>query len=183
MRTLQRYSLILALVLLPTILFASGGKEEEPTAAPTQEWFAAADSWGFTYEFKGNEIEFIVAAPTTGWVGIGFNPSVMMKDADYVLGYVKDGTVYFQDNYGTGNTSHAPDVSLGGTEDVRGIRGSETNGKTTIVFALPLDSMDQYDKKFVQGETYKVLLAYGKNGADDFTSMHSKRTAIDVVFK
>ncbi len=181
--------MILVLVLLPAMLFAFGGKEEEPTAAvapasaPTQEWIAAADRWGFTYEFKANEIEFMVAAPTTGWVGIGFNPSTMMKDADYVLGYVKDGVLHVQDNFGTGNTSHAPDVSLGGTDDVRGISGIEKDGKTTIVFALPLDSKDIYDKKFVKGDTYTVLLAYGKDGADDFTSMHSKRVAIDVVLK
>ena len=74
-------------------------------------------------------------------------------------------------------------MSLGGTDNVRGISGTEKDGKTTIVFALPLDSKDIHDKKFVKGDTYTVLLAYGKDGADDFTSMHAKRVAVETVLK
>jgi hypothetical protein len=171
------------MILLPAMLFASGGKEEKSATAPSPNTVKVAQDWGFSWEFSKDEIEFTVTAPTSGWVGIGFNPSYMMKDAHYILGYVKDSTLFIQDNYGTGNTSHASDVSLGGTADVRGLRGSEKDGITTIVFALPLDSKDKYDKKFVQGDTYTVLLAYGRDDADDFTSMHAKRVAVETVLK
>ncbi|NCB02540.1 MAG: hypothetical protein EOM67_10290 [Spirochaetia bacterium] len=183
MSKIHTYVLILALLLLPTMIFASGDKEDNSTVSTKQEGISVGENWAFDYEFKDNKIEFTVTAPTTGWVGIGFNPSSRMKDADYVLGYVKEGSLYLQDSYGTSNTSHASDESLGGTDNVVAISGTEMDGKTTIVFALPLDSKDIYDKKFVQGDTYKVLLAYGKDNSDDFTSMHTKRQSMNVVLK
>ena len=183
MRMLQKYSLILVLMLLPFMLFASGDKEEKSTALETQDWIMAADNWKVNYEVKGSEIEFTVTSPTTGWVGIGFNPSSRMKDADYVVGYVKDNTLYVQDSFGVKSTGIASDESIGGTDNVRGISGKEMNGMTTIVFALPLDSNDMYDKKFVLGQEYTVLLAYGKNDADNFTTGHSRRDKVEVVLK
>lgn len=172
--------LIMTLLVLP--LFAGGDKEaSEPIVATGTREVSVEDRWSFSWRFLEEEIEFTVTAPTTGWVGIGFNPSRMMKDAQYILGYVADGQLYVRDDFGTGNTSHASDTSLGGTNDVRPVRGSEENGATTIVFALPLKARDAYDIDFIQGESYRVLLAYGGANADNFTGMHRSRQSLDVV--
>ncbi len=183
MRIIKGFSLLLVLILLPVMLFASGDKEEGSSAIVSQDWIQVDENWNVNYEFKGSEIEFTLTAPTTGWVGIGFNPSSRMKDADFVVGYVKDGTLFVQDSYGVKSTSIDSDTSIGGTDNVRGISGTENNGITTIVFALPLDSNDIYDKTFVQGDSYKVLLAYGKDSDDNFDSKHRKRDSMDAVLK
>ena len=122
-----------------------------------------------------------MTAPTTGWLAVGFNPSRMMKDASFVLAYVNKGMVFIREDFGTGNTSHRSDLSLGGTEMVKALSFVEEPNKTTIIFSLPLNSNDSYDTVFEQGKTYKMLVAYGKNNAKNFTSVHRKRASRRVV--
>lgn len=177
----HRWFLVAAIVsLTPVLLFAGGGKEEPVTVEAGSRFVQVDDQWSFSWRFLDDEIEFTVSAPTTGWVAIGFNPSRMMKDADYILAYVADGQLHVRDDYGTGNTSHGPDESVGGSQHVRPIEGVETDGVTTAVFAVPLDSNDEYDEVFIQGTTYTVLLAYGGDNADNFTGMHRSRTSLEV---
>lgn len=182
MREKRRLLFVVAMfILVSTSLLVAGGSKEDSSVEITEQSVQIEDNWGFSWQFMGDEIEFTVFAPTTGWVGIGFNPSQMMADAHFILAYVSGDTVHARDDYGTGRTTHAADVSLGGTDDVRIISGEEANGVTRVVFALPLDSGDEYDVVFTPGETYKVLLAYGANSANNFTGMHRGRTSIEVV--
>jgi hypothetical protein len=172
--------ILLALVLFG--LFAGGKKENEVWLTPSENEVVLDTDWSFSWRFVGDEIEFTLQAPTTGWISIGFDPSRMMKDAQYIIGYVSNGTVAVRDDYGTDNTKHASDTSLGGTQDVRVVSGTEVDGKTTVVFAIPKDSGDAYDKVLIPGSTYTVLIAYGSNGADNFTSMHRAQKSVEVKF-
>jgi len=138
---------------------------------------------GITMRWKTDtdNLYVIMSAQTTGWVSVGFDPSANNhKDSDIIIGYVAEGIPYAQDNYGTGAFVHEADTLLGGTNDVTNITGSEESGVTQISFTIPLDSGDPYDRKLVPGETYKVILAHGFDGADDFTSKHL-RTAIVTI--
>ena len=132
-----------------------------------------AKDWSFSWVFKAESIEFTMSAPTTGWISLGFNPTRRMKDADYILAYVENGKIYISDEYGTGNTSHKSDISLGGKESVQAIAFVEEANKTTIIFSLPLNSGDKYDTVFKQGEKCKVLGAY--SNSKNFKSKHRKR--------
>lgn len=182
MRTKKLYILLL-LVLFPTVILAGGNKETDTQVASVSNLAEVGENWNFSWEFINDEIEFTVTAPTQGWVAIGFNPSRMMKDAQLILGYVSEGRLVMRDDYGIGNTSHASDDSVGGKQNVRPISGTEENGITTIVFALPQDSGDQFDVAFIEGSSYKIILAYGANNADNFTSVHRGRTSVDIVLK
>ena len=102
-----------------------------------------------------------------------------MKDADYILAYVENGQVYISDEYGTGSTSHKSDVSLGGKESAKAISFLESAKKTTITFSLPLNSGDQYDTVFVEGEKCKVLGAYATS--KNFSSRHRKRDSVEII--
>ncbi len=171
--------LIVLMVLQGALLFAGGGQEEAVEVSGRH--VEVEPGWELSWEFQGEEIVFAMAAPTTGWVSIGFNPSRMMSEAAYVLAYVdSSGEVQIREDYGTGNTTHASDISLGGTQDVRVLSGKQEDGQTEITFALPLDSGDQFDVVFTPGETYVVLMAYGPDGSDNFTSRHRSRTSLEV---
>ena len=117
--------LLLFIVLLPASMFAGGNKETKKPIVSAGNSVEVDANWGFSWEFLTDEIKFTLTSPNTGWVAIGFNPSRMMKDADYIIGYVSDGELIIRDDYGTGNTKHASDNSVGGTQDVRPISGSE----------------------------------------------------------
>lgn len=133
----------------------------------------------FAWKVDGDKLAVKLTAETDGWVGIGFNPSKDMKDANYVLGYVKDGETKITDDFGDSETSHSPDEKLGGTSDVALIGGTETGGMTTIEFTIPLKSSDKNDGLInVNGDTL-VLLAFG-SGRDSFKTKHTYRTALRV---
>jgi len=166
MRGWYVFFVLIFLCLLTSPLFAEN----------TEEF---AKDWSFSWVFKAESIEFTMSAPTTGWISLGFNPTKRMKDADYILAYVKDGKVYISDEYGTGNTSHASDVSLGGKESAKAISFVEESRRTSITFSLPLNSGDRYDTVFVEGEKCKVLGAYGTS--KNFSSRHRKREATEVT--
>ena len=170
--------ILLGLVLFG--IFAGGQKENEEWVTSTDNEVVLDEDWSFSWRFIEQEIEFTLNIPTTGWAAIGFDPSRMMKDAHYIIGYVSNGSVFLRDDFGTADTKHAPDTSIGGTEDVRLISGTEQDGKTTLVFAMPKDSGDVYDKVLQEGSTYTIILAYGANEADNFTSIHRARKSVEV---
>ncbi|HKL59299.1 MAG TPA: DOMON domain-containing protein [Sphaerochaeta sp.] len=169
MDKIRRWYVIIALCILclPSIpLFA------ENTAEFTKDW-------SFSWVFKGENIEFTMSAPTTGWLALGFNPTKRMKDADYILAFVENGQVYISDEYGTGNTTHKSDLSLGGKDSAQAISFLEDATKTTITFSLSLNSGDKYDTIFRQGEQCRVLGAY--SSSKNLSSKHKKRDSVDII--
>lgn len=133
----------------------------------------------FAWNIAGNSLAVKLTAETEGWVGIGFNPVSEMKGANFILGYVKDGRVVVEDDFGIDENSHRTDTKLDGTKDVTVVGGSEVGGVTTVEFTIPLASEDKNDTKIdVLGDT-TVLLAYGA-GRDSFLSKHKYRSAFKV---
>lgn len=131
-------------------------------------------------ENEGATLHVKLSAPTTGWVAVGFDPSMMMEDANLVIGYVEAGTGYIRDDFGTGVTTHEADTALGGTINVTLIDSEESGNQTRIDFSIPMNSGDQYDAVLTQGETFTILLAYGPGGGDDFTSAHQFVHAVSL---
>ncbi len=139
---------------------------------------AEAAGMKLTLVVAGDRVEATVEAPVTGWVAVGFNPSSRMKDADYKIGYVKDGAAFARDDYGNGLVSHAEDTRLGGTSDLISFSGTESDGRTVMTFVFPVNSGDSKDSVLGPGR-HKVLLA--ASNADNFTGIHRMRGSVDIT--
>lgn len=147
--------------------------------AQDYDFEAKAKNMSFSWKVDGSDLKVKLSGKTTGWIGIGFNPSTQMKDADFVLGYVKDGKAKIIDEFGDSERTHKQDEKLGGSNNVTLVGGSEESGVTTIEFSIPLKSGDKTDTAIdPAGETI-VLLAYGGK-RDSFKSKHKYRTTIKV---
>lgn len=170
----------LALVLVPA---CTSGAEmvDNSQASPETPVVFTADGVTLTVRLETDSLEISISAPTNGWVSVGFEPSRVMKDADIYIGYVRNGEVFLRDDFGTGNTSHAPDTSLGGESSFARLSGSEVDGVTSITFAIARDSGDSFDKVLAAGGSYKVLLGYGPEGSDDFTTYHRWVKSVDLT--
>lgn len=133
----------------------------------------------FAWTVDGDNLAVKLSANTDGWVGVGFNPSEGMKDAGFILGYVKKGEAKIVDHFGVDENKHEADEKLSGTSDVTLVGGTEDGGVTTIEFTIPLQSTDKNDAVLdPNGETI-VLLAYGA-GRDSFRSKHKYRGTFKV---
>jgi len=122
-----------------------------------------------------------IKGETEGWVAIGFEPEVWMKDADMIMGWVDDGEVSAMDAYSTGNYGpHPPDIDLGGTDDIIEFAGSEKDGFTVIEFSRKMDTGDEFDKTFESGQT--VSMIWGTSDLDDPEERHREDGKGELVF-
>jgi len=146
MRFALRLSLILTLItfLVHGVCLADGYDHKIEAGKLTFQWKTDAEN-----------IHIKLSAKTTGWVGVGFNPSKEMKDANIILGYVKKGKVKVTDHFGTTKRQHKADKKLGGKKDITNINGKEENGITEISFTIPLDSGDAKDKPILVDHTHR----------------------------
>jgi hypothetical protein len=159
-------------------------RDQAPTsnANPTQNGQISADEYEFKIELDGSDfilhwrisgekVKFALEARTTGWVAIGFDPTVKMKDADMVFGWVDgSGVPHILDCFSTGEFGpHPPDES----DDILTYGGIESGGKTIIEFERNLQTGDPEDKNIPKEGDLKIIWATGSN--DDYTSQHSTR--------
>ena len=168
--------------LVPIILFLSlvlsGCTPQQFTNASGYQEISVS---GIRLQWKvvNDSLEVILSAPTAGWVAVGFDPTSIMKDANFVIGYVSSGVVTIRDDYGDSVTSHRADTSDGGTDDVSDASGTESGGTTELSFTIPLDSGDSHDRPLTPGQTHKVLLAY--SNTEDLTQKHTVRAKVSVI--
>jgi hypothetical protein len=133
----------------------------------------------FAWKIDGDTLHGKMSAPTKGWVAVGFNPSNAMKDANFILGYVKGDEVTVVDHHGIRNNAHASDEKEGGAEDVTVVGGSEEGGTTTIEFTFPLKSGDSLDGELVPDGDTILLMAYGSD-RDSFRVRHTYNAEMTV---
>ena len=140
---------------------------------------AKVKDMSFSWKVDGADLKVKLSGKTTGWVGIGFNPSTQMKDASFILGYVKKGKATVTDEFGDSERTHKADDKIGGSSNVTLVGGSEEGGVTTVEFSVPLNSGDKTDTVIDPAGETVVLLAYGGK-RDSFKSKHKYRTSIKV---
>ncbi len=102
-----------------------------------------------------------------------------MKDANFILGYVKKGVAKLTNDFGTDKKKHKPDEKIGGQTNTTLISGVEEGGVTTLEFSLPLNSRDDKDTVIDPAGDTIVLLAYGGK-RDSFISTHKYRSTLKV---
>ena len=147
--------------------------------AGTYDHEVKAKNMTFAWKVDGDRLHAKMSAKTKGWVGVGFNPSKKMKDANFILGYVKDGKAEVADHFGTKATGHGEDSKKGGSDDVTLVAGTEDNGLTTIEFTLPMNSSDKMDGTLTADGDTILLLAYGPD-RDSMKPRHKFKTTMTV---
>lgn len=153
--TVPKYASLLLSLLISVFFFTA------QSFAADYQHSITADDMSFDWSINGDVLAIKLTAPTKGWVGIGFNPSKKMKDADFIVGYVKGGKVSIFDEFGTQASKHGQDTKKGGKDDVTIVGGNEQGKQTTLEFTIPVKSGDSLDATLdLQGDTV-VLLAYG----------------------
>lgn len=145
------------------------------TLLTAQTPWQTATAGGVTFQYRvtqdSQNLEGKMTASTGGWVAVGFNPTSVMRNANFIIGYVSGGTGNIRDDWGTSNTTHVSDVSLGGQNNVTLVTGTESAGSTMLHFTIPLSTTDQYDRNMQIGQTYPIILA--KGSSDNYTAQHN----------
>jgi hypothetical protein len=113
--------------------------------------------------FWKNDAQYLYMAlkgSTKGWMSIGFEPTVWMKDADMIMATASKNNATILDEYSTGNYGpHLNDTQLGGTYDILEAGGREEGNYTVIEFKRRMNTGDKFDKAFVQGQNVSIIWA------------------------
>ncbi|THB78354.1 MAG: DOMON domain-containing protein [Desulfobulbaceae bacterium] len=155
-------------VIIVTVTLASFASAE------TYQHQVEVKDMTFAWKIEGDTLHGKMSAKTKGWVAVGFNPSSKMKDANFILGYVKNGKAKVVDHFGDRSVGHSEDTKKGGTEDVTLVSGSEEKKITTIEFTIPMNSGDKLDGVLSADGDTVLLLAYGPD-RDSFKTRHKFR--------
>ena len=133
----------------------------------------------FSWTIEKNNLAAKISAPTTGWVAVGFNPTRKMKDANIIIGSVKNGKVEILDEFGFGATQHKSDDNIGGAVNVTIVGGREENGVTTLEFIIPINSGDDKDTAIDPAADTVVIVAHGGD-SDSYRGKHVFRDTVKI---
>jgi hypothetical protein len=167
---------IISIVLAILMLFVSGG-----AMASDYDHKLDIDNMDVFWTVDGDKIHVKLAAKTSGWVAIGFDPENAMQGANIIIGAVKKGKVRIEDHYGDRKRNHKNDEKLGGKNDILDPKGTEADGVTTISFTLPLDTGEKWDKPIDPAKRSRIMLAFGA-GRDSFRAGHVWRGVYDINY-
>lgn len=120
---------------------------------------------------------------TPGWVSVGFNPTVGMRDSDIIIGGNQGtgGEVYIYDMYSIGTYGpHPSDTAIGGTFDVEEYGASEKKAYTTVEFSRKLDTGDSYDSVLEKGESAEVLWSLSYSDAIE-TKHNAGKGSVEII--
>ena len=140
----------------------TAGQVSAPAQATTEFATAKAGKFVFLYRVDGPNLVAKISYPTTGWVGVGFNPVKMMLGANFILGTIVNGKPAISDEFGDSKYSHVPDSTQGGKNDIVNSDVVMDKGVMTMSFTIPLSSGDVKDVVLEKGKKITVLFAAGK---------------------
>lgn len=124
-------------------------------------------AYSISWRTDGQFIYLGLSARTSGWVAVSLQPGTGMKDADMILGFVKDGKAEILDLYCTDNLgTHPADTELGGIHNILASGGKEEGGVTTLEFKRALSTGDKYDQAVKAGAN-KIMWSYGSSDNTD----------------
>lgn len=164
---------VIILGILISFSFTSCGKEkekEQPKTLPagTAEKGDAGYAYkitleNMTFNWKADRVLSIkLKAKTEGWVAVGFNSTEGMKDANFIMGYVKDGKVTLSSQFGVSKILHKNNEELGDKDHFSNPAGTEKNGETEISFTIPYKTGSKLDRPIDKNSDTIVMLAYGQ---------------------
>jgi len=117
-----------------------------------------------------------LVSPGTGWAAVGFSNRTGKSGSNIIIGAVKNGKVTIEDDHGVTTQLHLPDKA----SSLLATGGSESGGKTTLEFAIPLASRDAQDVTLVPGQDVAVILAYHAT-QDSFTAEHTRYSQVQIT--
>ncbi len=179
---MRQTALVITLCVSAIAIAAAGGQGESAPQVAQADGYQRAQAAGVDVQWRvdGDTLSVRMTAATTGWVAVGFDPTRMMADANMIIAYVENGELRIADDVGTSATSHGRDTANGGRDDIIRSSGTESDGVTQVSFAIPLDSGDPTDRPLRPGSTYRVIVAHGPNGADNFDAYHAARGSFEM---
>eukprot|EP00403_Amphidinium_massartii_P039850 CAMPEP_0178433700 /NCGR_PEP_ID=MMETSP0689_2-20121128/33044_1 /TAXON_ID=160604 /ORGANISM="Amphidinium massartii, Strain CS-259" /LENGTH=353 /DNA_ID=CAMNT_0020055743 /DNA_START=30 /DNA_END=1088 /DNA_ORIENTATION=+ len=142
---------------------------------------------GYTVNHAEEYVDVLIAAKTTGWIGVGFynqTASHPMNRADIIMARVIDGQAIIEDRFAFSIEHPKLDTDLdGGKDQLLNKAGIEENGITYAFFrrSFKAEDLDEWDFRFTSDiQTIPLVYAYGDQD-QDIPEYHSLRRGYAAI--
>lgn len=152
-----------------------------PFVLPSQRGPVHVGGMRMDYEIANDSVTISLKAPTTGWVGIGFNDENNIVGSDLLLFHVVNGHAEGKDMYVKGIGDPREDIDLQGSPSFALLHGKEENRNTQIQFRIPLNNEERSDFKHALSKPFWLILAYSTH--DEFDHHSIMRRHIPFIFE
>lgn len=132
-----------------------------------------------SWEHMGESIEFVLTAPTEGWVAVGFNAVDDIVGADLFMAATQDGETQAEHFYVAGRGDPRPINSVGRDSWIHSTVAETDDGKSTVTLRLSPDETSDRFAGLKAGETLYLILAYSVSA--DFDHHSRVRRHIQVT--
>ena len=157
----------------------------------TQNSFDVFNDGKYIFKWSINESDLTINVDldveTIGWVGLGISTQGQMSNSDVIMCYYSStsSTGICVDGWADSRNAPPSDVSLGGSDNLSGVTGSVTNGRTKISFSRKLNTLDSKDLPIEKGKEMNVIFSYRNNGNPDTENgnflQHSRFASKNIV--
>jgi hypothetical protein len=169
---------ISTITLIMTVFISVTGKAQIANKNTSDYKSVKVNGMEFSWAFHNDYLYCSAAAPTTGWVAIGFNTENELTGTNLIMGSVINSKVIIEDEFIVKPGDHQKVMDLGGSDSLMQKIGKELHDSTTISFAIPVSVNDKYHHNLIEGREYYVLLAYSER--DDFQHHSIMRKTIKI---
>ncbi len=133
------------------------------------------------YVLKDEYVEIELTAPTTGWLGVGFNSRNDIVGSDLLLFHVVEDEAEALDMYVVTAGNPQLDTRLGGSHNIEILDYEETPVSSKVRFKRPLFGDPRYDYKHQLGDEFWLILAYSTH--DEFAHHSRMRQHVRFSFE
>jgi hypothetical protein len=122
---------------------------------------------------EGDYVCLAMRSQNTGYIALGIGAEIGMMGADVIICTFNVDQAVVTDEFSTGPTGpHAPDVTLGGADNITDFSGSMRDGWLSFELKRKLSTGDSRDKDLLPGDN-PVIWATGDSA--DITVRHKTR--------
>jgi hypothetical protein len=131
------------------------------------------------WEWQDESLLMRLAAPTGGWLAVGFNLSNELSGTNLIMAAVAESKVRLSDRFIVAPGDHRSMADMGGIDGLVLMAGSEKDGQTSVLFRVPSAASDQFHFNLSPGKRFHLLMAYSLE--DDFMHHSVMRTSIEIT--
>ncbi len=139
------------------------------------------EDFDLRYYFLADRIHFQVSAKCEGWLMLGFNNEERIDGSYLVFGTIQNQFQVVEDHFVTAIGRHSSLHDLGEGASLRDCQFAKKNGKSTLEFSLPLESLSDYSPTFKANDQLYVWFAYSESF--DLNHHSRKRIGTWINFK
>ncbi len=123
-------------------------------------------------------VRFELAAPTNGWLAIGFNEQQRLDNTYLIMAKVEDGYVNVTEHKVLRPGQYIPVIETNGKSMIFDCQGYESGDSTHVSFSVPTGLGGEFQKDLSPSLDYYLTIAFSRS--DDFQHHSIMRTQTSV---